>query len=145
MEKEQNATATVPVLRVQSIRAGFRRAGRAWTVEPVDVPLSDLSEAQVAQLKAEPLLVVAEITIGAPVAKSADPAGGFGAAPAPSGPAERQAAILAATAKLDPANAANWTAAGSPATAALAGALGWVVTAAERDAAWAQHQAAGQP
>lgn len=56
---------------------------------------------------------------------------------APSDPSARESAIVSAIGQLDPAIAANWTAGGSPATAALAGVLGWAVTAAERDAAWA--------
>ena len=35
-----------------------RRAGRAWSVQPVDVPLADFKKDEVATLRAEPQLVV---------------------------------------------------------------------------------------
>lgn len=41
--------------------SGFRRAGRHWPAEQVDVPVDQLTDAQVTQLKAEPNLIVQEI------------------------------------------------------------------------------------
>ena len=55
---------------------------------------------------------------------------------APEG-AEKDAAIRAAIEALDPADESAWTKAGAPATDALEAALGFKVSAAERDAAWA--------
>lgn len=57
---------TVPGLRVTAKADGFRRAGRAWSTSPVDVPLSEFDDDQVAALKEEPGLVVADIDIEAP-------------------------------------------------------------------------------
>lgn len=37
---------------------GFRRAGRAWSRQPVTVQLAELSDEQLLQLEAEPLLSV---------------------------------------------------------------------------------------
>lgn len=54
-------------IRVKSRIAGFRRAGIAWAAEPVDMLLGSLSNAQLAQIRAEPMLVVDDITI--PVAE----------------------------------------------------------------------------
>ncbi len=51
-------TKSVPGLRVRALAAGFRRAGRAWPLEPIEVPLGSFKEDEVAALRAEPLLVV---------------------------------------------------------------------------------------
>lgn len=66
------------------------------------------------------------------------------AAPAaPNGPAAsdadtRTAAIVAAIGALDKADATLWVASGAPNTKAIAAVTGFDVSAAERDAAWAQ-------
>lgn len=52
-------------LRITSQREGFRRAGRAWGKAPVDVPMADLSDEEIALLKAESMLTVEDITIEA--------------------------------------------------------------------------------
>lgn len=70
---------------------------------------------------------------------------GLGAivADAPAGPviptdaAVRQAAIIGAIGKLDPANNDLWLKDGRPDAIAIAEITGWPVTAAERNAAWA--------
>lgn len=54
----------------------------------------------------------------------------------PTDPAERQAAIVAAIDKMDPANEDVWLRDGSPDVSAIVEVLGWTVTAAERNAAW---------
>lgn len=56
-------TKKVPGLRVRALVNGFRRAGRAWSVESVDVPLTDFNKAQVEQLRNERQLVVEDIDI----------------------------------------------------------------------------------
>lgn len=56
-------TKKVPALRVASKREGFRRAGRAWYTMPVEVFLSDLTEDQLAQIRAEPMLDVTDIEV----------------------------------------------------------------------------------
>jgi len=53
----------VPGLRVSAKTAGFRRAGRAWPSSPVDVPASEFTKDQIAQLKADPELLVAEVDV----------------------------------------------------------------------------------
>lgn len=62
------AARTVKALSVQSGREGFRRAGRAWSKEAVVVPLSELSEGQIEQLRNEAMLTVTETDIPAPEA-----------------------------------------------------------------------------
>lgn len=55
-----NATTASPaprqMLQVIAKRDGFRRAGREWS-GTTTVPLDELTEAQLQQLQAEPLLV----------------------------------------------------------------------------------------
>ena len=48
------------VLVIVSSREGFRRAGHRFGKEPVTLRLADLTDEQVAMLKAEPMLVVTE-------------------------------------------------------------------------------------
>lgn len=45
-------------LHVTALRAGFRRAGRAWPAERTPVAAGDLSEEQIAQLQADPMFLV---------------------------------------------------------------------------------------
>lgn len=60
---QKQQAKTVPGLRVVSKAEGFWRAGRAWSAQSVDVPVSDFTKAQLAQIKAEPKLVVVDIDI----------------------------------------------------------------------------------
>lgn len=50
-------------LRITSRREGFRRAGRAWGKQPTEIALADLSDEEIAMLKAESMLAVEEITL----------------------------------------------------------------------------------
>lgn len=50
------------MIRISSKREGFRRCGIAHTVTPVDYPDDRWSPAELAQLKAEPMLTVEVIT-----------------------------------------------------------------------------------
>lgn len=45
-------------LVVVSRKDGFRRAGRAWKTTPTTIPLDELTEDQIKQLLAEPMLKV---------------------------------------------------------------------------------------
>ena len=56
---------------------GFRRCGVRWTAEPQEKPKSAFTVAQIEQLKAEPQLVVTEVT---PEAKGEQPKKAAGAA-----------------------------------------------------------------
>ena len=58
---------TVPGIRVTAKCAGFWRAGRHWGAQPVEVPLSELSDVQVGLLLADVMLSVTPIDI--PVAE----------------------------------------------------------------------------
>ena len=57
------ASGKVPALRVTSARDGFRRGGRAWNKGENIVPVSELTEEQIAQIKGEGKLAVEEIEI----------------------------------------------------------------------------------
>ena len=57
---EGGNTVAEKVLVVVSSREGFRRAGHRFGKEPVTLRLADLTDEQVAMLKAEPMLVVTE-------------------------------------------------------------------------------------
>ena len=49
------------MLRIIAKRAGFRRSGRAHPDTPVDHPAGTFSAAEIAALKAEPMLVVIDM------------------------------------------------------------------------------------
>ncbi|TDE40929.1 hypothetical protein [Antarcticimicrobium sediminis] len=51
------------IMRVIGPKGGFRRAGRTFGPEPVDIPLEDLSEAEQQALSSEPKLIVAMIAV----------------------------------------------------------------------------------
>lgn len=48
-------------IRVSAKRAGFRRGGRDWPAEAITVPVSEFSKAQLAQIRAEPQLIVTDV------------------------------------------------------------------------------------
>lgn len=50
-------------LRITAKREGFRRAGRVWSLVPTEVLLDELSEDEIAMLKAETMLTVEEINL----------------------------------------------------------------------------------
>ena len=49
--------------RVRALRPGFRRGGRAWSVQAEVINAADFSDAQLAQMLNEPLLVVTEVSL----------------------------------------------------------------------------------
>lgn len=61
--EQKPKTEKVPGLRVSAKVAGFRRAGRAWSTTPEDVPASEFTKEQIAQLKADPSLTVVAVEI----------------------------------------------------------------------------------
>lgn len=62
-KKDAKAKAKVAGLRITARQAGFRRAGRAWSTTPTDVPAKELSKDQIAALRAESNLIVEDIEI----------------------------------------------------------------------------------
>lgn len=64
-EAEAQARAeAVPALSIVSRHEGFRRAGFAFGKEPKVIALANLSDDQVAALQGDPMLTVAEATLG---------------------------------------------------------------------------------
>lgn len=61
----KDTAKTVKALSVQSSQQGFRRAGRAWSKEATVMPLAELTEEQIEQIKNEPMLTVDEVEIPA--------------------------------------------------------------------------------
>ena len=68
-EQAPASVRTVHGIRVTAKVNGFRRAGRAWTTGAVEMPVSEFTKAQLAQIRAEPMLVVTDIEINADVAE----------------------------------------------------------------------------
>lgn len=60
MAKSDKKTVAPPqgYLTVRCLVEGFRRGGRAWSVEPVTVAEAEFTPEQLAQIRAEPLLMV---------------------------------------------------------------------------------------
>lgn len=63
--KAKPAGSATQGLKVTARADHFRRAGFAFTGEARVIPLSDLTDDQVEQLKAEPMLVVQDVEIKA--------------------------------------------------------------------------------
>lgn len=59
-------TKKVPGLRVKSKTEGFRRGGRAWSAEEVEVPASEFSKEQLKRIREERELLVADCEIEVP-------------------------------------------------------------------------------
>lgn len=57
------AARKVKALRVTARRDSFRRCGRKFGAEPVDIPLSELKKGEAETLKADKQLVVQEVEI----------------------------------------------------------------------------------
>ncbi len=53
----------VPVLQVHSKRPSFRRVGFQFGSDPVNLPVKELTRAQIDAIKSEPLLVAVETEI----------------------------------------------------------------------------------
>lgn len=64
-EGHARSVRVVPVLRVSSKREGFRRAGHAFYAQPRDIAINDLTEDQIEQIKADPMLTCAEVEVEA--------------------------------------------------------------------------------
>lgn len=57
---------TVPGLRIRSVPESFCRAGRRWSNQTQDVPVSEFDKKQLQALRAEPNLVVVDVEIELP-------------------------------------------------------------------------------
>lgn len=70
MTKTATPKKLIPALRVvsKSPMGNFRRAGFVFTTEPTLIPMASLDKAQMAAIKATPVLDVTETTMEAPEA-----------------------------------------------------------------------------
>ena len=61
----KNGPDPVIGLRITAAREGFRRAGRAWSKQPTEIPLDGLSDAEIKLLKDEHghMLTVEEVVL----------------------------------------------------------------------------------
>lgn len=67
MAEDKKKAAAKPIepvvthLQVRALSNGFRRAGRAWSTQDETVSVDEFTDEQVAQLLADPMLVVLPI------------------------------------------------------------------------------------
>lgn len=61
--KQKPAGPETRGLKIVARPASFRRCGRQFSGEPTVIPLSELTNDEVAQLQAEPQLVVTEVDL----------------------------------------------------------------------------------
>ena len=99
---------------------GFWRAARQWSEEPTIVPLDELTDDQVLLLEGDAAITITDA--GAP---------GDG----------RLQSIIEAIDGLEQHHPEKWTTTGAPQVKALEEVLGFGITSAERDAAWAEYRA----
>lgn len=57
-DKAGSGALAAPVIRVKALQPSRWRAGRQFGPVPVDIPAAELSEDDLARLRADPLLVV---------------------------------------------------------------------------------------
>ncbi len=125
--------------------ATFHRCAIAFTLAWL---LVEVDDATAARLREEQMLEVSDTQPDdyvAPVAAAdADTTTNTTSAPQELSAEERLAAIKEAITGLDADIAANWTESGAPVITAIKAVVGFTVTAAERDAVWAEIQAGAQ-
>lgn len=130
-------------VRVQP-KTGATRFHRCAILFTQDWRRVDVDDATAQRLQSEQMLEVSEtapagfvdVAAGDSAESTADGGGAGTSADAPPvDPAVRQAAIVEAISGLPKDDAGLWTGGGKPQVAAIEAALGWPITAAERDAA----------
>jgi len=62
-KQEQPKAEMVPGLSIRAFAGSFCRCGRYFTKEPTVIPLSSLTDQEIARLKSEPHLAVTEVNI----------------------------------------------------------------------------------
>lgn len=137
-------TVNTQALVIKSLaHDGYRRAGMAFKPGENTVPAGSVTAAQLAMLEADPRLAV----LGEPgeVAQTSAADGTSGSVVQghlPDGlkKLSKDYSLASAIARLDPENPDHFTSSNKPQVDALTQLLGWPVTAAERDEAWAQFQ-----
>lgn len=127
---------TNPIIIVKNAaHAGYRRAGLALQEGENRFEKANITDAQLAQLKADPRLAVI-------VEQSQASASGHASGAVDGGSNGNALSIAEAIMQLDPNNEAHFTKSGKPELKALSTILGRNVTGAERDDAWSAMQEA---
>ncbi|WP_072669498.1 HI1506-related protein [Vibrio injensis] len=127
---------TNPIIIVKNAaHAGYRRAGLALQEGENRFDKANITDAQLAQLKADPRLAVI-------VEQSQASASGHASGAVDGGSNGNALSIAEAIMQLDPSNEAHFTKSGKPELKALSTILGRNVTGAERDDAWSAMQEA---
>ncbi len=128
----------VPVLMVVSRQPnGYRRAGLAFNKGDNHLPLAELSDEQVAAIKADPRFKVVETSMAVDSPGSLDIPNGDTSLTNQDTTAPVLLSFAEAIAKLDKANNEHFTSGGKPQCSALEALMGQPISAAERDAQWA--------
>lgn len=128
----------VPVLMVVSRQPnGYRRAGLAFNKGDNHLPLAELSDEQVAAIKADTRLKVFETSMAVDSTGSLDIPNGDPSLTSQDTTAPVPLSFAEAIAKLDKANNEHFTSSGKPQCSALEALMGQPISAAERDAQWA--------
>lgn len=128
----------VPVLMVVSRQPnGYRRAGLAFNKGDNPLPLAELSDEQVAAIKADTRLKVFETSMAVDSPGSLDIPNGDPSLTSQDTTAPEPLSFAEAIAKLDKANNEHFTSSGKPQCSALEALIGQPISAAERDAQWA--------
>lgn len=138
------------LVKVNTRQDGFRRAGVAWHGESI-VPLAEFTDAQWEAIKAEPVLVVSEVSAdefdgwleqnGQSTEPATDEEVDDVTAARPDDLAEAERQIAAAIQGLDREDKTKWTKGikgwgSKPDARVLTEILGWEVSAKERDKVW---------
>lgn len=131
-EKKLLAHAIVVVCAAHT---GYRRAGMALANGENILQPESITETQLAQLKADPKLAVSIQEQQAVPSSASKQSGALDADSLPN-------CLVEAIALLSPDNSEHFTSSGKPTTEALSELMQTKVSAAERDEAWEQYQAA---
>lgn len=128
----------VSVLMVVSRQPnGYRRAGLAFNKGDNPLSLAELSDEQVAAIKADTRLKVFETSMAVDSTGSLDIPNGDPSLTSQDTTAPVPLSFAEAIAKLDKANNEHFTSSGKPQCSALEALMGQAISAAERDAQWA--------
>jgi len=121
---------TNPIIIVKNAaHTGYRRAGLALQEGENRFDKANITDAQLAQLKADPRLAVI-------VEQAQASASGHASGAVDGGGNGNALSIAEAIMQLDPNNEAHFTKSGKPEVKALSALLGGTVSAAERDEVW---------
>ncbi len=125
---------TTKTILVQCLaHSGYRRAGLVFDQGKNELSADKVTSAQLAQINADARLSIIEDSPVTDSASSGTVEGG-----------DNSLSLIDAIKQLDPDNTDHFTSGGKPQVDALEKLMGKSVSAAERDAAWAELQAQGE-